>query len=302
MAERDLITIRNDRSQCVLCPELGGSVIRWAVDGQPILRVPESDAIASGDPLTLASFPLVPYSNRIGNARFDWDGQTVHLTPNFPPEPHAIHGIGWTMPWQVEAIEKHRCILTIEHAGDARWPFAFAASQSFELLDGALEITSTAINRSYQPAPLAFGHHPYFDQQGAWLRFNAESMLMNGKDALPLGATVPMMQFDFASGGTVTGRDIDHCYANWDGLAEIRWENKPLALRINADMAAAVLYIPAAGSAFCFEPVPHVNNAVNRPDLSPAIPVIQPGEQFVSNIVMQTVSDQGRALAWSDLL
>lgn len=286
MAGPDLITIRDAASHCVLCPQIGGGILRWEIDGQSLLR---SGAVADGNPLMLASFPLVPYSNRIGNAQFDWEGQTKHLTRNFAPELHAIHGVGWTMPWQVQAIDADRCTLAIEHEGDEQWPFAFTASQSFELRDGALIITSTAASRADQPAPLAFGHHPYFDQQGASLRFNAGSVVMNGEDALPLDAEVPKGQFDFAKGDAVAGREIDHCYSDWDGHAEIRWEGRPLALHVRSDMEAAVVYIPAAASAFCFEPVPHVNNALNRPDLAPAMPTIQPGASFVSNILLRSV-------------
>jgi aldose 1-epimerase len=285
-----LITISDKRSQCVLCPELGGSVFAWTVDGQAMLREPDNSALPTGSPLTLASFPLVPYSNRIGNARFDWNGQTVHLAPNFSPEPHAIHGIGWRRPWQAELVEAHRCILTLEHEGDEHWPFAFTALQSFVVGDGALIIRSTAINRADEPVPLAFGHHPYFDQQGASLRFNATSLLMNGEDALPMDGIDPDGQCDFSEAAAVAGRDIDHCYADWDGYAEIRWDDRPLALEIRSDMKAAVVYIPLGGAAFCFEPVPHVNNALNRPDLAPVMPVIEPGEAFLSTITLQTVA------------
>jgi aldose 1-epimerase len=294
MTEPELITIGDDRSQCVLCPDLGGSVISWEVDGQPMLRTVECDAIASSDPLMLASFPLVPYSNRIGHAQYNWRGQTICITPNFAPEPHAIHGVGWTRPWLVEAVQAHRCTLRIEHEADEHWPFAFSASQSFELADGALKITSAAVNRADQPAPLAIGHHPYFDQQGASLRFNAGVVLLNGEDALPLDATIPHGQFDFSEDGAVAGRDVDHCYADWDGYAEIRWKARRLAVEIRSDMKAAVVYIPKDGTAFCFEPVPHVNNALNRTDLAPAMPIVQPGAAFASTITLQTV-------AWRDI-
>jgi aldose 1-epimerase len=283
MSTPELTRIQDDRSHCELCPHIGGSILRWVVDGQSMLR---SNAEATGDPLLLASFPLVPYSNRIGYAQFNWQ-QSIQLTRNFAPEPHAIHGVGWTRSWRVETVEAHSCTLAIDHEGDGHWPFAFSASQSFELRDGALIITATAINRATHPAPLAFGHHPYFDSNGAVLRFSAGSVLMTGIDALPADAILPIGQFDFADGGAVSGRDIDHCYADWNGHAEIRWQGRPLALEIIADMAAAVVYIPKGGSAFCFEPVPHVNNALNRPDLAPAMPVIQPGASFSSTIKLQ---------------
>jgi galactose mutarotase-like enzyme len=41
-----------------------------------MLRTASAEAIAAHDPLGMASFPLVPYSNRIADARFGWAGQT----------------------------------------------------------------------------------------------------------------------------------------------------------------------------------------------------------------------------------
>jgi aldose 1-epimerase len=254
-----------------------------------MLREPDNAALATGSPLMLASFPLVPYSNRIGNARFNWNGRDVRLVSNFAPEPHAIHGIGWRRPWQAARVDAHGCTLTLEHAGDEHWPFAFAATQSFALRDGALNITLTAINRADQPVPLAFGHHPYLDQNGASLRFNANAVIMNAFDALPLDPAVPDGQFDFHRGCAVVGRAIDNCYSGWDGHAQVCWAGRPLTLEIRSDMTAAVVYIPKGGAAFCFEPVPHINNALNRPDLAPAMPLVQPGEAFVSTIELRAV-------------
>jgi aldose 1-epimerase len=289
MTKPPLITIGNGHSQCVLCPDRGGSIVRWTVDGQQMLRSLNDEAIASATPLMFASFPLVPYSNRIGYAKFRWGGQTISIAPNFAPEPHALHGIGWTMPWQIDEVAAHCCVLSIEHLANEHWPFAFSASQHFELTDSALKITATATNHEAQPVPLAFGHHPYFDRNGASLRFHADAVLMNGADGLPSESILPDRQYDFTQGDIVAGRDIDHCYTRWDGHAEIRWEGRPLALEIRADMQAAVVYIPAEGQDFCFEPVPHVNNAINRPELSPSMPIAEPGATFTSTVVLQTV-------------
>jgi aldose 1-epimerase len=284
----ELITIEDNKSRCIIAPSIGGSIISWSIDGQNILRDTYSNDFTPSNPLDLASFPLVPYSNRIGNAHFSWAGQPVSLLANFSPEPHAIHGVGWERPWTVKAQTQNMCELIIEHVADDSWPWPFVASQQLMLTGGGLKITSKATNMFNQAVPLAFGHHPYFDKANASLQFHAEAMLTNGTDALPSDNQTIHGMFDFANSGVVAGRDIDHCYTNWDGRALIRWENRPLALEITSDVRAAVIYIPPDGDAFCFEPVPHVNNALNRMDLNPGMPIIAAGESFSTTTVMQT--------------
>jgi aldose 1-epimerase len=288
----EVITVEDNNSKCTIVPSIGGSITSWAVDGQNILRRSSDDAIASADPLQLSSFPLVPYSNRIGHGRFTWDGQLKSITPNFPPEPHAIHGVGWKRPWTIKHHTPTSCELVMEHDADDTWPWPFIASQHLALTGGALKIMSKATNLSDQAVPLAFGHHPYFDQANASLQFYADTILTNGDDALPRDNHIIDGMFDFKATGVVSGRDIDHCYAHWDGRAVIHWENRPLALEITSNVRAAVVYIPLHGEAFCFEPVPHVNNALNRADLAPKMPVIQPGESFSTTMILQTVPAQ----------
>ncbi len=289
MTRCDMITISDQESHCVISPWQGGSIISWAVNGQEMMRKSDAVAIASNDPLRLASFPLVPYSNRIDHGCFEWNGQAMQARPNFPPEAHSIHGIGWQHTWAVRATTSNMCELVMEHQANEDWPWDFSASQHITLVDGGLHMVLSAINFSEEPRPLAFGHHPYFDSEGASLQFKAASVLMNARDALPLNAVLPSGTYDFHSGGVIAGREIDHCYGTWDGKAVISWQDRPLALDIISDQPAVVVFIPQGGGAFCFEPVPHVNNALNRPDLIPTMPIIPPGEKFISTTVFQTI-------------
>jgi aldose 1-epimerase len=284
-----IITISDGSSICSLCPDIGGSIVSWTVDGQHMLRTPEVSKVAALSPIAMASFPLVPYSNRIGYGRFEWDGKPVLVTPNFHPEPHSIHGVGWTQAWRIETLSKHRCSMSMVHNADENWPWSFSAMQCIELNNGALSLFSCATNLSDNAAPLAFGHHPYFDQDGASLQFQANSVLVNADDGLPLEALPPLGHFDFSELGKVSGRDIDNCYADWAGTAKICWEGRALALEISANLNTAVLYIPNNSDRFCFEPVPHVNNALNRPDLKPAMPIVEPGSVFEAIITLQSL-------------
>jgi aldose 1-epimerase len=285
----ELVSIADGDSICTLCPVLGGSIIGWSVGGQEMLRRANEAAIASANPLAMASFPLVPFSNRIGYARFVWDGQEIEMTPNFAPEPHAIHGTGWKDAWVIGELSHTQCQLKLHHNADARWPWSFEASQSFRLNENSLEINVGVTNLSDQAAPLAFGHHPYFDQQGAQLSFSATHVFMSGEDALPTDAITPSGEYDFSTGAPVAGRDIDHCYAGWNGRAHIEWTGRAHALDIEADMATTVVYVPKDRSEFCFEPVPHINNALNRPGDLPAMPVVKPGDRYTATIRLTAV-------------
>ncbi len=265
---------------CDVHPALGGGIGRWSIGDQAMLRTASPDAITQGAMLGMASFPLVPYSNRIGHAQFAWAGEAVELAARFPPEPHALHGVGWRRAWQVTSQRADRVALTLHHEADAEWSWPFTAVQEISLSADQLVLKLAATNGADVPVPLCFGHHPYFDADGATLDFSAERVWMADDDALPICAVKPVGDFDFAGGAAVTGRAIDNCFSGVGKLVHIRWATRPLALTIASDLPAAVVYIPAGGDMFCFEPVPHINNALNLPGHSPAMPVIPPGATF----------------------
>src|SRR4051812_14410085 len=83
---------------CTVEPSLGACLrsLRWR---DALVLRPTPDDLPTAR--LAGSYPLVPCSNRIGDARLDWQGRTWPLTPNNAPEPHAIHGIGWQLPWTV---------------------------------------------------------------------------------------------------------------------------------------------------------------------------------------------------------
>jgi aldose 1-epimerase len=292
-----MLTISCGDAICTVHPELGGSLGSWMVAGQPMLRSASASAIADGNLLGMATFPLVPYSNRIGDGTFLWDGQTIQLAKNFAPEPHAIHGVGWQRAWLVADHGADTVTLTLSHLGDESWPWPFEAEQRIIVSARQLDLILAVRNLANHAAPLAFGHHPYFDQANATLHFAADTVWLSGDDGLPTTPIAPSYRFDFNDGALVEGRDIDRCYAGISGAAQVTWADRPLALEIasSPQLNAAVVYIPKDGDAFCFEPVPHVNNALNLPSAVPAMPVITAGDSFQTKITLRAFPHQNRA-------
>ncbi len=288
----EILTLSSGADRCDIVPALGGGIGSWTVNGQPMMRSASAASIAAADPFGLASFPLVPYSNRIGDGRFEWDGQPVSLARNFSPEPHSIHGVGFERPWSVQSRSADSVVLELMHRPGAAWPWPFRAQQRISLAEGRLTIDMSAVNLADHPVPLAFGHHPYFPRDGARLRFRAQGVWMVGDDGLPSLLVRPFDKFDYSNEMPVTRGDIDHCFTGWNGSAYIAWRDKSLALEITAsrELPNAVVCIRSDLDGFCFEPVPHVNDALNRRDPQSAMPIIEPGKAFSANIRFRAVA------------
>jgi aldose 1-epimerase len=282
----EMLTLTCRKNRCDVIPAVGGSIAAWTVDGQEMLRPASALSVASHDPFGMASFPLVPYSNRIGNGSFEWEDERFALARNFPPEPHAIHGVGFERPWQVRARAADSVTLVLNHGPAASWPFAFEAQQRITLGEDSLQIEMSAVNLAARPVPLGFGHHPYLPSARACLKFHAQGVWLVGDDGLPSLLMKPFGKFDYSNGMAVTRGDIDHSFAGWDRKAEIFWPDRPLALEITASesLPCAVVYIRSEFDIFCFEPVPHINDAINRRDRGHVMPVIAPRESFTGSI------------------
>lgn len=271
-------------ARCLVLPELGGSLGGWWIAGEAILRAADEAAIASGDPARLSGFALVPFSNRIAGARFEWNGQSVALQANRPGEPHALHGIGWQRPWRVAALLADTVVLQLDHPGDAFWPWPLRAEQQITLGERGLTIALSAINLADQPVPLAIGHHPYFPRDDAKVALTAAAVWQTDTRNLPAESAVPAGHLDLSNGPEIGNREIDNCYVGVSWPVRIAWPERALTINCSENLPCAVVYANATAGALCIEPVAHVSNALNRADAAPAMPIIAPAARFSARI------------------
>ena len=130
--------------RAALRPDLGASLagLWWGEDA--LLRSTPGGALEG--PRQSAGFAMLPYSNRIGFCRFDWQGTRYRTRPNFGDHPHSLHGVGWQRAWDVVASDARSARLRLRHVADADWPFDFEAEQRFELEPDALRWTLSLRN------------------------------------------------------------------------------------------------------------------------------------------------------------
>lgn len=259
-----------------LLPACGGSIASLRLDGVDILRPTPA---STRQVLDTASFPLVPYANRIANGRFEFEGRAIELPRNFGDHPHPLHGVGWLAAWQVAERSDRSATLTLDHAGDAAWPWAFRAVQQADLDAQGLTLRLTLSNLGDTTMPAGLGFHPYFPASVATrLKAQFSQAWLSDAEQIPSEAVSPGHFGNWADGDVVRRKAlVDHCHAGWDGIARIEQPGHVVTLQATGAKWLH-LYMPPGEPFFCVEPVSHLPDAVNRPghDMAP----LKPGDEM----------------------
>jgi aldose 1-epimerase len=258
-----------------LAPAVGGAIARFALGHVDVLRPVSDDARTAGNVRGYGCYPLVPYSNRIADAKLSWAGHTHALARNFGEHPHSIHGVGWQRAWRVVAHDQASALLALdEFAADADarvWPWPFRATQSFVLAaDGRVATLSARItiaNTGTEAFPFGLGFHPYFPRTPATeLGFGADGVWQTDDTQLPTAKIAVPEAWRFDPPRAADPVALDNAFAGWRGEATLIDRSRRIATTITADRAASflVVYVPPAHDFLAVEPVTHMPDAFNR--------------------------------------
>lgn len=277
--------------EILLAPALGGSILRfdWCENGRKFNILRDSNGLPA-DVLGAASFPLVPFSNRIRDGRFSFRARNVTLAPNMRGDPSPLHGQGWLAAWKMLRSNSREAELAFEHE-PGEWPWRYEARQHFVLDPAGLTVRLACRNRDAAPMPCGLGQHPYFPCTGETRLDAAVDHVWTIDDKVLPVERVP------ATGGydlrdrPVCGQGLDHGFGGWGGRARIADPSLPFAIEMSSpDARFFQLYSPADGGLFVAEPVSHANAALNEaeaawPDLG--LRVLAPGEEMSLTMRLQ---------------
>ncbi|SAK44118.1 aldose 1-epimerase [Caballeronia hypogeia] len=302
-----LIELRHGARRVLLAPEIGGAIAAFdeTRDGRAIdwLRPATLAALAARDPLGMASFPLLPYCNRIRDASFVFDGAPVDLSGDGNAFAHALHGNAWRLPWRAGDVSESRARLHFLHepsrAAGRHWPFAYEATQDIALDALRLTVTISARNLSDRPMPFGMGHHPYYPRtRNTRIHARVAAMWHSTPDLLPTHAGPHPCVDAMASneGMSADAFDLDNNFAVWSRSATIAWpdEARSITLEACAPFDHMVVYAPAAHpDLLCVEPVSNVADWLNL-DVGRALTggaVLLPGESVSATFAWTTRVD-----------
>jgi aldose 1-epimerase len=247
----------------MVSPADGGRLASFTVAGRELLVTVE------GDPITWGCYPMVPFAGRVRDGRFSFDGRAYQLPLGRPP--HAIHGVVFDRPWQVDDGT------TISVDLGPPWPFAGRVVQRFDLEPERLRLTLELHAAERMPAML--GWHPWFRRRlhlggtdpaalsaNAELDLEAGAMYLRDPAGIPTGALVPP-----------TAGPWDDCMTDLRAAPVVRWPDL-LELELRSDTSEWVIFTELA-HAICVEPQTGPPDGLN---LRPI--VVEPGRPLTATM------------------
>lgn len=280
LAGNEVVRLAAGELRAVLAPSAGGSIASfsrvWHEGGRERevhwLRPADAGAVAARNPSAMASFPLLPFCNRIRDGRASFQDREIRFPPNHPAgnSPHPLHGIGWQRPWEVESSDAGRAVLTLRVPASEAWPWAFSACQVFTLEPDRLTVDMTLANEDSATMPAGIGHHPYFPHYpGTRLTTGTRAMWQADAEVLPTrlepGGPVPLLR----EGVELSRLDLDNNFVGWERTARIDWPadahgpTRSLVIEAAPPLDYFVLYCPRGYPFFCAEPVSQCTDWLN---------------------------------------
>jgi len=268
----DPVELHSDRFRVSVTPARGGSILAMAVkkNGEwvnvtPDARLPETQMRA-------ASWLMLPYSNRIRDGKFTFEGRE-HVLAN--AKNHAIHGDVRNRPWKVVDQTPNRLVLEFDSAtvADFNWPWPILARVEIEVEGDRLVQRLKLENRGDTTMPAGFGWHPYFrrwisrDGEPVELKFHVTRLHPDDNaDGLPDGPSVPLpAELDFSESRPLGDLRLDSCFGGFDGRAEIGWPESGVRLfmECSPNVTHLVCFAPADRPLVAVEPVANASDGVN---------------------------------------
>lgn len=292
----DVVALSSGALEIELSPSFGGAISRFDYAGPtgrtPILRESHSPL---RNVLDTASFPLVPFVNRIRGGAFEFRGRTVRLEPNMPGDPSPLHGQGWLNPWTVDSRSGSDAALSYRHE-PGEWPWAYEARQLFQLDEHGLSLSLICRNDSAEPMPCGLGQHPYFHcSRETRIDTRVTHAWTVDDHVLPVAKVSAAGRYDL-SDRAICGQDLDNGFGGWSGTVQMSDPVWPFDIQLSSAQARFFqVYSPVDGGIFVAEPVSHANAALNAPEdewRELGMRVLEPGEEMALDMRLEVTSKQ----------
>lgn len=296
------VVIENENARVVVRPDLGGGLATFELklNGQwvPVMRG-KQDASWFND---LACYVLAPWSNRIRDARFEWQGlgNLVQLKSDWP-DGTAIHGDVKAAAFTIldRSPQSVRLKLIRDGSGEQNWPWKYECIVRYQLDGRRLTASVVVKNTDVRSMPCGLGLHPFFPTQ---IGNAAATVRVPVAGRYPCEGMMPVAEArddqlcqSLRDGWKVEG-GLDDIFTMRDAETNacIEWPGT-VRLRMDANRGCvhAVIYSGESTKSpafFCVELVTNVNDGFNllaRGWQETDVEVLGPGEEMQLKTVFE---------------
>jgi len=288
----------------------GATLLSWdsaIVGGGNIDGYVDEDELVSQD--GVRSGVMAPFSNRIRNGTYRFDGEQHDLLPGVPEgERRIYHGFLREMDCDVVSadatdtdVRVHLATRKIRPGTFAGYPFAVDLEVTYILTGAGLTLKITGRNVGDRAAPYGSGWHPYFrvgthDIDRLELHVPAQTAIRTDDELIPLDgerAFVPVAEHGrpiFGTPAVLGDAVIDAAYTDLvpdpDGVTRTRVRDPETGLALTIWQRGGNIMHLFTGdtvareprTSIALEPVELMTDAFNRPDCQDALTLL-PGAQ-----------------------
>jgi aldose 1-epimerase len=210
-------------------------------------------------------YPLMPYSNRIAQARVRVADTDVALAPHPDAFPHTLHGNAHALPWQLQSQGADHAVMVLDAASSPAWPWHYTARMELQLSSSALSATLSLRNADQRLMPAGLGLHPYFRHQSdAVVGYRPGAIWPPTPEFIAVASRAPLPKEIHMPARTLRAGGLTDYIGGWDGKASVELPEGDV-LHIDADpvFSHLVVHRPDALTYLCLEPVSHVADGFN---------------------------------------
>ena len=209
--------------QRAVVTEVGATLRSWRVDDREQLDTFELDELGDG----FRGKVLLPWPNRIRDARYVFAGAEHCTTISEPESGSALHGLVLWANWQPLHHSSHDVALGYMLHPQPGYPFTLELEVEYRLTADGLEVTLRATNRGATVAPFGAGFHPYVTLRGArlddvLLELPARTRVPVDERLLPTGPPVPVegTEYDYRRPRPAGSPVLDTCFGDLERTAD----------------------------------------------------------------------------------
>ncbi len=253
-----------------LLPHAGGrvSALRLARPSGGALDVLHPYPEDFFDPVRWAKggiYPLMPYSNRIADARVLVNGESVALLPHPDAAPHSLHGNAHALAWQLESCTESGAAMTLDALPSPAWPWRYRGRIDIALTPSELSMRIEIQNMDARSMLAGIGLHPYFRHQiDARVGYQAATVWPATSEFLAESPRRPGTDEIYSPARPLPSGGLTRYVGGWDGHLELDLpEGARLRIKAEPVFGHLVVHRPDNLAYLCIEPVSHVADAFN---------------------------------------
>ena len=269
----EILQIQNGDTTARILPERGFNCYSLVVDGFDYMHQ-APDLFPDGSPTRSGSPILFPWPNRIGGARFTWQGREYHLPVTEPATGSSLHGYACHSRWQVLSTGPDHATaeFVLEPDGEHPWPGQGGLRVTYRVEPRAL-VVETDVFAGTEDLPFGLGFHPYLRVPGP---FDEWLLQCDAAQSWPLAQMIPTgdvvdvdERLDFRIARTLGEEHLDDVLTGLPAATELTARGSlrcgSATLTVSSDPAFRdyVLFTPTSRDAVAIEPYTCPTDAVH---------------------------------------